>query len=367
MKTIKNLNSAIYYQGHYWNDIPLVIAYISKNFTGDENRWWTVDFKERYAQKPFKHALFLNCGDGRWEREFVDNNIVRKVTAFDVSEDLIKKAKSLRGKRTIIYIVGDANKINFKKNTFDLVVNIAALHHTQYINRLLRILAHSLKKGGIFISYDYTGPHRNQYPLHNWLLVRMVNKILPQIVKKPNLSYPHLPTMLKTDPTEAIHSDLIIKTIKRYFRVVEMKNAAGAIAYEILTHNPKLTKRALRKRNVLNYIKRLLLFDNIFTRMRIVPTFFSYIIAKPNKNSLLKRRELIYYQDLENIREYFSEKLGGTYTFFDYLIVIKSNDCYRERLKLIIKYILVIPQKIFGILLINIRSQNSKIQKFKKI
>ena len=67
--------------------------------------------KERYAKKPFEHGLFINCGNGRMEREFIDKSIVKSVDAFDYSEVLIQEAKSKRLKRDIAYFKADANRI----------------------------------------------------------------------------------------------------------------------------------------------------------------------------------------------------------------------------------------------------------------
>ncbi len=208
-QSVVNLNSEVYYKGSYWNDIPQVQKYISKNFTGDKKKWWIADFTERYAIKPFKKALFLNCGDGRHERDFVDRGIVKSVVAFDISPELIKKARQKKGKRKIKYIVEDANKIKFKKNEFDLVVNIAALHHVQYLNRLLKYISYSLDENGLLVNFDYTGPHRNQYSFVTWGIVKIINYVLPKDVRREPLGYPHIPTMLVTDPTEAIHSEYI--------------------------------------------------------------------------------------------------------------------------------------------------------------
>ena len=71
-KTFTSTRSDVYYSGTYWNDLDNVLRYMSTNFTGVEKRLWVDDFKEMYAIKPFKHALFLNCGDGHVKREFVD-------------------------------------------------------------------------------------------------------------------------------------------------------------------------------------------------------------------------------------------------------------------------------------------------------
>ncbi len=335
-KTVINLNSKIYYTGNYWNDIPLVREYICENFTGNPRKWWIADFQEKYASKPFKHALFLNCGDGRFEREFVDKNIVKKVTAFDISPELIKKAKRDKGKRRIKYLIADANKISFAANTFDLVVNIAALHHTQYINRMCRIIASSLTSDGFFVNFDYTGPHRNQYPFVQWVLTKYVNSKLPEKFRKPNLNYPHIPTMLATDPTEAIHSELIIDHIERYFRVIHLKGTGGGIAYEILTHNQKLNNLSSSFLN--KHVKTVLKYDKLFTNLKLTPSLFSYIIAQPNKEVFKQKDKIRLWQKAENLREKEALHMRGVYSTIDYLKLVLSAVNIQNRLYLLQRY-----------------------------
>ena len=330
-KTVKNLNSKIYYQGQYWNDLPQVQNYIAKSITGDENKWWVEYFKQKYATTPFHHGRFLNCGDGRWEREFIDRKIVKTATAFDVSPDFIKKALLLRGKRKIEYILADANKVKLPKNKYDLIVNYAALHHTQYINRLCNVLANSLTQDGIFLNFDYVGPSRNQYPIVNWLILKLVNNTLPKNLKKTTLGYPHLPTMLATDPTEAIHSNLIVDSVSRFFNITEKRNTGGGIAYEILTHNTNLNKKIISLKKSKKHIQRLLKLDRIFTTLKIVPVYFSFFIASKKSQRDVKTA---YFQQIENIREKYSLKLENTYTLFNFLVMFKHYRSWRKRAKM---------------------------------
>lgn len=349
MKSVVNLQSDVYYQGTYWNDYSRVVEYMCKNFTGDKKVWWVEDFKKRYAETPFQHALFLNCGDGRWERDFIDKKIVEKITAFDISPDLISKAKKAKGKRNIQYFVADANKINFPSNKFDLVVNYAALHHTQYINRICRIIARALTPKGIFLNFEYIGPHRNQFPLLEWLLLKKVNRLLPDKVRQ-DLHYPHIPTMLVTDPTEAIHSELIITSVKRYFNIIEKHDTGGGIAYPLLTHNQRLRKFPERKIN--KYIDLVLKFDKKYSKLSLVPQLFTYFIAIPNKKTIKNKYKCNIYQKEENERERLSELRRGTYSFVDYLKLIKNCQNLRQRIYLFRRYpylknIVTIWKKVF--------------------
>jgi len=319
-KSVTNSNSQIYYQGNYWNDLPLVLEYMSENFTGSKTKWWVQDFLERFAREPFEIGLVLNCGNGWVERELIDKNIVKKVIAFDYSLDLLRVAEKEKKNRLISYFLADANLIDFKENQFDLIINVASLHHVQFINRLCYILAKALKRDGVFINYDYVGPSRNQYSYIQWQHIKKVNKLLPDEIKKTPLIRPHLPTMLATDPTEAIHSELIIESISRYFHIFERHDSGGGIAYELLSHNPKLQMLPDKKLNL--YVSKILDFDKKYSLQGKVPQLFSYFLANPNKDILLDRDFIIYFQTIEDLRERKAISRHGVYSFYQYFQIL---------------------------------------------
>lgn len=313
MITSMHDNSDVYYKGLYWNDVPEVYKYMCRNFTGDENKWWVEDFKERYAVKPFEHALFINCGNGRMEREFIDKNIVKSADAFDYSEVLLKEAKSKRLKRDIAYFKADADRIELPENRYDLIVNVAGLHHVQYINRFIYVLGKSLKEGGVMVSFDYIGPHRNQYSYSQWKLANKINSELPTSIRHDRLLYPSVPVMLQEDPTEAIHSELTMKTVERYFDIIERHDTGGGIAYLLLTHNPKV-----KNEGILPEIKKILDYDKQYSDQKIVPPLFSYFIASPNQKLLSDTQLFSDCQNKENQREEWADRLGGVYRMQDY-------------------------------------------------
>lgn len=317
MKTSINENSDVYYKGLYWNDVPEVYKYMCKNFTGDENKWWVEDFKERYAKKPFEHGLFINCGNGRMEREFIDKSIVKSVDAFDYSEVLIQEAKSKRLKRDIAYFKADANRIELPLGRYDLIVNVAGLHHVQYINKFIHELGKSLKEDGMMVNFDYIGPHRNQYSHTQWKLVNKINSELPSSIRHDKLLYPSVPVMFQEDPTEAIHSDLIMESIGRYFTIVERHDTGGGIAYLLLTHNLKV-----KNKGVLPEIKKILHYDKQYSGQKIVPPLFSYFIAKPSHKLLSDTRLFSGFQNKENEREEWANRWGGVYRMEDYFNLI---------------------------------------------
>jgi SAM-dependent methyltransferase len=317
IKTIVNDNSQIYYHGQYWNDFHRVLEYMCENFTGDKNKWWVQDFQERFCQKPFEHGLVLNCGNGWVERELIDKGMVKRISAFDYSIDLLRVAKKDAGERPIFYFQTDANRVDFGENQFDLVINVASLHHVQYINRLCRILSKAIKGNGILVNFDYIGPHRNQYPFKQWYYINRVNRSLPDFIRKSPIIKPHLPTMMFDDPTEAIHSELIIESMSRYFDIFERHDTGGGIAYELLTHNPKLENVPVDKLDF--YIGRILALDKEYTKLKQVPPLFSYFLARPKKRVIQDKPMMDYYQEMEDRREETAYRHLGVYSNSQYL------------------------------------------------
>lgn len=320
VETVVNDNSEIYYSGDYWNNLPRVLEYMSANFTGDPAKWWTTDFAERFCKVPFERALFLNCGNGWSEREFIDRGLVRSVTAFDYSETLLAEAEAEKKGRPITYFQADANRLELEADQFDLVVNVAALHHVQFIDRMCRVLCHALQPGGMIVNFDYIGPGRNQYPVRQWRHIKSVNRGLPKEWQKRPMRRPHLPSMLHSDPTEAIHSNLIIDTMERYFDIFERHDTAGGVAYELLTHNPRL--KQLPAADLDEVVDRVLRADRELTESGAVPAMFSYFIARPRKESLQDAARVAEFQAEEEERERRASQRCGVYSTAQHLEVL---------------------------------------------
>jgi hypothetical protein len=111
VQTAVNDNSQVYYQGQYWNDFQRVLEYMCENFTGNKNKWWVQDFKERFCQNPFEHGLILNCGNGWVEREFIDLGLVKRILRSIIRLIFCESLKE-KGERPISYFQTDVNRID---------------------------------------------------------------------------------------------------------------------------------------------------------------------------------------------------------------------------------------------------------------
>ena len=280
-----NENSDIYYQGRYWNDFDVVTRRINERISGDPTRQWFEHFA-KVSERTFERALILNCGNGWVERELLSSGLILEAVGIDYSEDLLAQARTAaaEGGLPLTYEKVNVNTAVFPEGEFDLVVNHAAAHHIAAIDRVFRELCRMLPDDGWFVCFDYVGPHRNQYTPEAWEELWAVNRQLPASLRQ-DLRYPHLPTMLATDPTEAVHSELILDTFHRYFTVGELTPLGGAIAYPLLTHNTRLFDAADPAEQSV-WLDRILEADDRFLAGHPDSSLFAYFSGTPDKSVL---------------------------------------------------------------------------------
>ena len=317
MSTSVPASSQVYYKDIYWNDHQIIREFIGRRIGGGmprEQLWWHRHFFEAYLQnKPAKRALILNCGNGWVERELFDLGIIESAVGFDYSPELLGQAESSRGERKLTYFIADCNTVDFEPESFDLIINYAAMHHVQWIDRLQRLVAQALTPDGYFVNFDYVGPHRNQYGEELFSRMQEINALLPaQFCKKPFL-HPDLQAMLASDPTEAIHSELIFETFDRYFYSLERKDFNGAIAYQIMHNNYELFMEHIANSN--ETVQFLLECDELSSEYGQVPPLFSFFIGRPRKSALgaANSAQLTAWTQEELERETLATNAGGRY------------------------------------------------------
>jgi hypothetical protein len=195
---------------------------------------------------------------------------------------------------------------------FDLVVNHAAAHHVTRLDRLFRGICNLLPDDGWFISLDYVGPHRNQYAADAWNEAWKLNQTLPEHLRQ-SMDYPLLPLYIEIDPTEAVHSELIVETLHRYFRVDELVPLGGALAYPVLIHNTRLFSDAVGSDEREKWGQLVLERDGEYLAENPESSLFAYLTAQPDKDVLTNREALAAWESAEDSREARAAENGGTY------------------------------------------------------
>lgn len=96
-----------------------------------------------------KECLILGCSNGKNIKKFQD--LPNKIVGIDISDSILEAKQKFPDS---IFIKADAEKLPFDKNSFDVVLCEAILHHLD-LETALKEIKRVLKKGGILlISYE---------------------------------------------------------------------------------------------------------------------------------------------------------------------------------------------------------------------
>jgi SAM-dependent methyltransferase len=310
--TTVNPDGSVYYKAGYWNQLEQVREYLNRRATDDPALDWSRHLL-KWRGGPFAKALILNCGNGWVERDLLTVGVVKEAVGIDFIDDLLDTARAAAANDDLPlrYYQMDTNTAQFPEGDYDLVVNFAAAHHIARLDRVFRRVAELLPDDGVFVSWDYVGAHRNQYPTEQWEAVWETNQRLPEDMRQ-DLSYPHVPTMIYGDPTEAVHSELIVSTMRRYFDTVYYRGVGGALAYPLLTFNEPMLSRDPEQ--IVDLVGTILEADAEYTdRDPESNTLFAYLIAQPNKAALTNTAQLTEWAREEDEREAAAARNDGAY------------------------------------------------------
>lgn len=125
------------------------IALLPDHRWGHNNHYH--DFLLRQVPAGCQYALEIGCGKGEFARRLAER--AERVTAIDLSENMIRLAKETNGANPIEYRVADVMTESFAPNTFDYVVSIATLHHMPLLPVLEKMKA-ALRPSGVLAVLD---------------------------------------------------------------------------------------------------------------------------------------------------------------------------------------------------------------------
>jgi SAM-dependent methyltransferase len=306
-----NENSEVYYEGEYWNNLDCTNRMINARISGDETiNWWS--HFARQTGRVFDRALILNCGNGWVEREMFDAGLFKEAVGIDYSQSLLGDARSAAGDRPLSYLQTNINDEALPVGPVDLVVNHAAAHHVTRLDRVFGSICDLLPEDGWFISLDYVGPHRNQYLLDAWDQAWKLNQELPENLRQ-SMDYPLRDLYVVVDPTEAVHSELIVETLRRHFRVAEFVPVGGALAYPLLTHNSQFFATDVDPQERERWGRFVLDRDADFLASNPESTLFAYFAAQPDNEVLSNPAMLTAWEKEEDLREERAAENGQQY------------------------------------------------------
>ena len=138
---------------------------------------WTL-FKELMEGKAYKTSLEVGCGRGTVSSYFADNGF--DCTLLDLSQSILDTAKNIfeNNGHNASFVNGDALKMPFEDNSFDVVVSIGLFEHFEDVETPVTEQLRILKPGGLFLGYIVPERPDNVQRYYRW-----VNRILSFLSK----------------------------------------------------------------------------------------------------------------------------------------------------------------------------------------
>jgi ubiquinone/menaquinone biosynthesis C-methylase UbiE len=128
--------------------------YLAREGAGEIWNWESPAGKHRWKRRvdmlidhitPQMHVLELGCGTGYFSKEIVTSGA--RITAIDISPDLLNIARSEVGSANITFKEDNAYNLSFNDASFDTVVGSSVLHHLD-IEKAMKEIYRVLKPGG---------------------------------------------------------------------------------------------------------------------------------------------------------------------------------------------------------------------------
>lgn len=129
-----------------------------------------------------KRILELGCGTGNLTVKIIEHFKDAKITAVDISADIINICKERANCDNVDFLKSDFIDLNFKDNSFDFVISSIAIHHLQNNEKqnLFNKIAKWLTPSGIFTFSDqFKGETEGLYEKHMklWKDLAFANKV----------------------------------------------------------------------------------------------------------------------------------------------------------------------------------------------
>jgi len=135
-------------------------------------RHWIL-FQELMGGQNYQSCLEVGCGRGSISSYFAENGF--ECTLLDSSAHILNTAKNIfkNNGHNARFVNGDALKMPFDDNSFDVVVSIGLLEHFNNIDKPVFEQLRVLRPGGMFLGYIVPERPFNIQRYFNW-----INKIL---------------------------------------------------------------------------------------------------------------------------------------------------------------------------------------------
>lgn len=168
MATETKINNELYHDlGERWYtayDDPIALL----RAEGKAREPWIFARIEKDFNAPHTvNVLDIGCGGG-----FLTNSMAKKgynVTGLDISAESLIVARNHDETKSVNYVEGDATKLPFSDNSFDIITSMDFLEHVDYPKDVVKEVSRVLKPGGLFFYHTF-----NRNPISGFVVIKLV-------------------------------------------------------------------------------------------------------------------------------------------------------------------------------------------------
>ena len=194
------------------------------------HRLWKKRFIEIIDIKNNDVILDVGSGSGDIVNEIIKKKLLAKLYLLDLNKEMLNEGKKrLRKQKNISFIIGNAEKLNFKNSFFDkYLISFCLRNITEYklsIKEAYRVL----KPGGKYCCLEFSNPKSslisNSYKTYK-------SKILPilgDIVAKDKDAYKYLSESIDLFPTQDELTEILISSGFENIKSINLFNGIVAI------------------------------------------------------------------------------------------------------------------------------------------
>jgi SAM-dependent methyltransferase len=284
-----------------WTSIAAVQANLARRASGDPRVDW-VDHSLTYVRalgRPAR-AVSLGCGFGVLERRLWPTGLFREIVGVDIAPGAVEGAGRLaaaEGCTGLRYEVGDLNSVELPDEAYDVVYALASLHHVSNLEHVLAQVKRTLKPDGVFVVYDYTGPHLMQHSREHLLVADDLLMSLPERYRR-NLRMGglqracyrlSLQQMVESDPSEGVRAHEIPALVAQRFRIQYSRALGGTLQFLIFSDIAGNFKPDDAEAQA--HLKRIISIDNSLIDAEVLPSYHTYIVARQTTNPVVLQTE----------------------------------------------------------------------------
>jgi tRNA (cmo5U34)-methyltransferase len=149
---------------------------IKKHVTFYADIFWTIF---RYLPNNFapKHILELGCGTGNLTKLLHEKYPDAKITAVDAASEMLKTTNERLKGTDLTLIESYFEKLDFKENSFDLIISNLAIHHLvdEEKQNIFNEIRKWLKPGGLFVLADAVRAVSDKINEEDWVIFKEDN------------------------------------------------------------------------------------------------------------------------------------------------------------------------------------------------